>query len=131
MQTQQTKSIFQLNLHNTWIVLSQESQTGKMVYADLQDEAMTSSLFLHCFQWKNSSDWEVTAGPKSMAVKETSACSWGVNILAQHSVMVKCEPAEVWVAVRSVTAEYALMGKFSKILKTSVTTVGLISESQT
>lgn len=44
--------------------------------------------------------------------------------------MVKCEPAEIWVAVRSVTAEYTLMGKLSEILKTGVTTVGLISESQ-
>lgn len=46
-------------------------------------------------------------------------------------MMVKCEPAEIWVAVRSVIAEYTFMGKLSEILKPSLTTVGLISESQT
>lgn len=45
--------------------------------------------------------------------------------------MVKCEPAEIWDPVRNVIAEYILKGKLSEILKTSVTTVGLIGESQT
>lgn len=48
-----------------------------------------------------------------------------------HPVTVECEPAEVWVLVRSVVAGYTLMGKLSEILKISATTVGLISESQT
>lgn len=52
------------------------------------------------------------------------------SIYKQSTVMVEWEPAEIWVAVRSVIAEYTLMGKLSEILKTSVTTVGLISEPQ-